>query len=135
MTNDGLLDPACLEMFVFPLYFRELHEVRAPLEREPDLKAAFEIVELIGELIANPYVKMLEAGADPRDYARSYAAFARGFSESAFRNGLFEPSAEDAAEVDRLAETFFSRLEALFAAEPDQYIFDNHSMTLVLRRR
>ena len=134
LANDGLLDPVCLEMFVFPLYFRELHEVRAPLEREADLKAAFEIIELVSELIPNPYARMLEEGADPMAYAKSYTAFARGFSESAFRNGLFKLSAANANEVDRLAETFFSRLEALFAAEPGRHIFDNHSMTLVLRR-
>ncbi len=135
MANDGSLDPACLEMFVFPLYFRELHEVRAPLEREPDLKAAFDIVELASELIPNPYAQFLEDGGDAGGYAKSYAAFARGFSESSFRNGLFDPSAASADEADRLAETFFGRLEALFGAEPGQHIFDNHSMTLVLRRR
>lgn len=135
LANDGLLDPAVLEMFVFPLYFRELDEVRAPLEREADLKAAFEIVELTSELIPNPYVQMLEDSGDAGAYAKNYAAFARSFSESAFRNGLFEPSATGSGEAERLTETFFSRLEALFAAEPGQHIFDNHSMTLVLRRR
>ncbi len=135
LANDGYLDPACLEMFVFPLYFRELHEVRAPLEREADLKAAFEIVELTSEFIPNPYAQVLEDGGDARAYAKTYAAFARGFSESAFRNGLFDRSAASADEADRLAETFFSRLEALFAAEAGQHIFENHSMTLVLRRR
>jgi len=135
MANDGLLDPLCLESFVFPLYFRELHEVRAPLERESDLTAAFEIVELVSELIPNPYAEMLAAGGDPHAYAKAYATFARSFSESAFRNGLFAPSAKTVEEVDRLAEAFFHRLQALFAAEPNRYTFDNHSMTLVLRRR
>lgn len=135
LANEGLLDSRVLEMFVFPLYFRELHEVRAPLERETDLNAAFEIIELVSELIPNPYTQMLEEGDDTKAYAKAYAAFARGFSESAFRNGLFEPSANNVAEVDRLAETFFSRLEELFAAEAAQTVFENHSMTLVLRRR
>lgn len=134
MANDGLLDPECLQMFVFPLYFRELEEVRAPLEREQDLRAAFDIVDLVSEFIPNPYVRMLEEGGDATVYARAYAAFARGFSESAFRNGLFAPSASDAWNEDGLAALFFDRLEALFAAEPTQHIFDNHSMTLVLRR-
>lgn len=135
MANDGFLDPACLETFVFPLYFRELREIRAPLERETNLKAAFDIVELTSELIPNPYVQVLADGGDARAHARNYAALARGFSESSFRNGLFDPSAASADEADRLAETFFARLEALFAAEPSRHIFDNHSMTLVLRRR
>ena len=37
-------------------------------------------------------------------------------------------------EARRLADVFFGRLEALFAAEAGRHIFDNHSMTLVLRR-
>ncbi|MEM7225824.1 MAG: hypothetical protein AAF495_22790 [Pseudomonadota bacterium] len=135
MAQEGLLDPACLERFVFPLYFRELSEVRAPLEREADLKAAFEIVELAYELIENPYARILAEGGDSTAYGKSYAAFARGFSDSAFRNGLFEPSAGDAEGAQRLSETFYGRLEVLFTAEPGQHIFDNHSMTLVLRRR
>lgn len=135
MARDGQLDPACLEMFVFPLYFRELHEVRAPLERETDLKAAFHMVELASELIPNPYARYLEDGGDAATYAKHYAAFARGFSESAFRKGLFDRSAVGAHEADKLTETFFARLEALFAAEPHRHVFDNHSMTLVLRRR
>lgn len=45
IVRDGYIDPVSLEMFVFPLYFRELLEVRAPLDREPDLKDSFEIGE------------------------------------------------------------------------------------------
>lgn len=135
LATEGQLDPECLEQFVFPLYFRELEEIRAPLEREEDLSAAFEIVELTSEFIANPYAEFLDHGGDAAAYAKNYAAFARGFSESAFRNGLFAPSATDADEADRLTERFFQRLEALFAAEAGQHVFDNHSMTLVLRRR
>lgn len=135
MVQDGLLDPDNLERFVFPLYFRELPEVRAPLDREPDLRDAFEIVELTSELIPNPYAQFLEEGGDVAQYAKDYAAFARGFSESAFRNGLFNPSATGTEHAVQLTDTFYGRLEALFAAEPTQHIFDNRSMTLVLRRR
>jgi len=134
MASEGLIDSKCLEMFVFPLYFREVEEIRAPLESEPDLKAAFEIVELVNELVPNPYTQLLQENSDKSGYGKSYAAFARGFSESSFRKGLFEPSASNINEVDRLTETFFDRLEQLFVAEPDRYTFDNHSMTLVLRR-
>ena len=135
LANEGLLDPACLETFVFPLYFRELHEVRAPLEREPDLREAFEIVELVGEVIAIPYARMLADNGDAEAYARAYAAFARGFSESAFLNGLFAPSSAGLERAQRLSGIFFDRLEALFAAEAGRHIFENHSMTLSLRRR
>ena len=135
LASEGQLDAECLDMFVFPVYFRELEEVKAPLQREADLKAAFEVVELTSEFIANPYAAFLEAGGDPATYARDYAGYARGFSESAFRNGLFEPSTASADDADRLTDLFFQRLESLFAAEAGQHVYDTHSMTLVLRRR
>ena len=135
MAGDGLLDRAQLDAFVFPLYFRELHEIRAPLKREDDLKAAFEIVELESELIPNPYVEAWRQHGDDAAYAKAYASFARGFSESSFRNGLFNLSATHNNSADRLTEMFYSRLENLFREEAGQHIFDNHSMTLVLRRR
>ncbi len=78
---------------------------------------------------------VLHEGGDAAQYAKDYAGFARAFSESAFRNGLFTPSAAGPEEADELTETFYRRLEALFAREAGQHIFDNHSMTLVLRRR
>ncbi len=134
MVEEGLVDRTILEAFVFPLYFRELHEVRAPLDREPDLKQAFEIVELTSELIPNPYAQFLEEGGDAVQYAKDYADFARAFSESAFRNGLFTPSATGPEEAGQLSDIFYRRLEALFAKEPGRHIFDNHSMTLLLHR-
>lgn len=135
MVADGLVERNHLDAFVFPIYFRELHEIRAPLEREDDLKAAFEIVELENELIPNPYVETWRRNGDDAAYAKAYAAFARGFSESAFRNGLFNLSANAENSAEALTETFFKRLEDLFRAEPGDHIFDNHSMTLVVRRR
>ena len=135
MVADGLLERAHLDAFVFPVYFRELHEIRAPLEREDDLKGVFEIVELESELIPNPYVEAWRRDGDDAAYAKAYASFARGFSESAFRNGLFNLSATADNSADALTETFYTRLEDLFRAEPGDHIFDNHSMTLVVRRQ
>ncbi|MEM6761252.1 MAG: hypothetical protein AAF615_00095 [Pseudomonadota bacterium] len=135
MTREGLVKPECLEMFVFPLYFREAFELRAPLEREDDLKNAFEIIEIEQELVPNPQTEYLQSGGDSRAYARRYAAFARGFSESAFRIGLFDPSASSPEEAASLSDTFYHRLEELFAREPERHVFETHSATVTLRRK
>lgn len=135
MAEDGLVERAHLDAFVFPVYFRKLDEIRAPLEREANLKAAFEIVELENELLENPYVEAWRQHGDDAAYAKAYAGFSRGFSESAFRNGLFNLSATEKNSADALTEMFYTRLEDLFRAEPGDHIFDNRSMTLVVRRR
>ncbi|MEM7444555.1 MAG: hypothetical protein AAF414_14635 [Pseudomonadota bacterium] len=135
MARDGLLDSAALERFVFPVYFRQLAEVRAPIDREADLNATFEIVELSAEMIPNPYTPPLEQTGDTAQFAKDYVGYARGFSESALHNGLFDASASSAEDAGRLAETFYQRLEALVAADPGPYTGGTQSMTVVLRRK
>ena len=135
LATDGRIDRALLDEFVFPLYFRETHEIRGPLEREADLKDAFEIVELTNELLAMPTEETLEETGDVETYAGTYAGFARAFAESTLRNGLFENSTSSAGEADKLADEYFRRLQVLFAAEPGRHAFDHQIMTLVLRRR
>ena len=135
LAGEGRIDPALLETFVFPIYCRSSEEVRAPLEREADLKAAFEIVELANALLPMPYEDELARTGDVAAYAAGYAGFARAFAESTFRRGLFEGSASDAGKVDELTDAFFRRLQDLFAAEPGRHAFDHQVMTLVLRKR
>ncbi len=135
LAGEGRLDADVLENFVFPVYFREEHEARAPFEREEDLKDAFEIVELTSELLPAHHEDEFKRNGDVAAYAAAYVGYARGFSESAFRNGLFGPSTSSPAETDRLSDTFFDRLEQLFRDEPEKHVSEIQSMTLVLRRR
>ncbi len=135
LAREGRIAPALLQDFVFPIDFRTSEEVRAPLEREADLKAAFEIVELSNDLLPSHYEDDLVRTGDAQAYAEGYSGFARAFAESTLRKGLFEGSVSNAEEVDDLADRFFVRLQALFAAEPGRHGFDHQVMTLVLRRR
>ena len=101
---------ACLETFVFPLYFpRAAGRSARRFEREPDLQGgrlrdrrARQRVHPQSLTCANCW----KTAWGRRDSTHgSYAAFARGFSDSAFRKGLFEPSASSAAEeTERLSE-------------------------------
>ncbi|MCP4382839.1 MAG: class I SAM-dependent methyltransferase [Hyphomicrobiales bacterium] len=135
MAADGRIDRDALETFIFPVYFRQSEEVRAPLEREQDLKDAFEIVELSNELLATPFEGNLGKDDDAEAYAAGYAGFARAFAESTLSAGLFAPSTSDAAAVKDLADDFFKRLQALIAADPKRYPFEHQVVTLVLRKR
>jgi hypothetical protein len=109
-------------------------KVRAPLEREKDLKHAFEIVELANDLLPMPYEDDLVQTGDVATYAASYASFARAFAESTLRSQLFEGSTRTISEADELADEFFRRLHNLFAAEPGRHAFEHQVMTLVLRK-
>jgi hypothetical protein len=135
LAADGSIDPGLLEEFVFPVYFRLSEEIRAPLERETDLRDTFEIVELANEHLASPYEDDLRKTGDVAAYASAYAGFARAFAESTLRSGLFEGSKTKAGQADELTNEYFRRLQDLFATEPGRHPFEHQVMTLVLRRR
>jgi hypothetical protein len=135
LAIEGRIDDALLDSFVFPVYFRLSEEVRAPLERDTELKEAFEIIELSNELLPMPTEQALAATGDVAAYAESYAGFARAFAESTLREGLFEESTASVGDADALADDFFGRLHDLFVAEPERHGFEHQVVTLVLRRR
>lgn len=136
MVVDGLLEAAALDRFVFPLWFPTAEDACAPINGEPDLKKAFEVIEAsVTPAPVHPNDVYEDSLHDPETYARLYAGYIRGFGESTLRLHLFGPSANSAAEVDALTEEFFGRLTRYYKAEPGRHASETMIMTLVLRRR
>jgi hypothetical protein len=136
MVADGLLEASALDRFVFPLWFPTAEEACAPVNGEPDLKEAFEIIRAtVTPAPVHPNDVYEDSLSDPEIYARLYAGYIRGFGESTLRLHLFGPSAKNAAEVDTLTEEFFGRLTRYYQAEPGRHASETMIMTLVLRRR
>lgn len=135
LAGEGRIDSTLLEGFVFPVYFRSSQELRVPLDREADLREAFEIVEITNELLPMPIEEALARTGDVAAYAESYVGFVRAFADSTLRKGLFEGSASSAANAAALADEFFARLRKLFVDEPHRHGFEHQVATLVLRRR
>jgi hypothetical protein len=135
LAREGRIDAGALEQYIFPVYFREAHEVRAPFERGRDLKGAFDIVELSNELYPTSHEEAFKQHGDAVAYAAAYVGYVRAYSEATLRAGLFEPSTSSPAEADALADIFYDRLEQLFRDEPGRHASETQSMTLVLRRR
>ncbi len=136
MVVDGLLDASALDRFLFSLWFPTAEEARAPIEEEPDLAEAFDIIEAsVDPAAVNPQDVYVHEIGDPATYARLYAGYIRGFGESSLRMHLFGPAARDAAEVDTMTETFFRRLTDYYQAEPGRHASETMIVTLILRRR
>lgn len=135
LADEGHIDRSLLDTFVFPVYFRLTEEVRAPFERDPTLRSAFEIIEIANERLPMSTEDALRETGDTAAYAASYAGFARAFSESTLTDGLFAGSTADAKTAHALADLFFDRLRDLFASEPHSHAFDHLVVTTVLRRR
>ena len=136
MVADGLLNGSALDGFLFSLWFPTADEARAPIEEEPDLAEAFDIVEAsVRPAAVNPQDVYVHEIGDPATYAKLYAGYIRGFGELSLRMHLFGPAARDAAEVDALTEMFFRRLTEYYQAEPGRHASETMIVTLILRRR
>ena len=136
MVTDGLLNGSALDRFLFSLWFPTAEEARAPIEEEPDLAEAFDIVEAsVSPAAVNPQDVYVHEIGDPATYARLYAGYIRGFGKSSLRMHLFGQATRDAAEVDTLTETFFRRLTDYYQAEPGRHASETMIVTLILRRR
>jgi SAM dependent carboxyl methyltransferase len=136
MVADGLLKASALDSFLFSLWFPTAEEARTPIEVEPDLAEAFNIIEAsVRPAAVNPQDVYVHEIGDPATYANLYAGYVRGFGESSLRMHLFGPAAQDAAETDALTEAFFQRLTNYYQAEPGRHASETMIITLILHRK
>jgi len=141
MADDGLIDKAVLDSFVFGLWFMTADEAREPIEGDPALAEAFKIEDIwVEPAPVNPSDVYADIIDDPSEYARLYVGYVRGFGDSALRTQLFTPSAQmnrgsgGEADADWLAQEFYRRLENLYQACPGKYAGEVWYLTAVLRR-
>ena len=134
MANNGIVDRGAVRRYVLPVYARTVDEARTPLTRaDSPVHDAFTVIECRTDPVANPYYTKWLADHDAAAYARTYAAFVRGFTESSLRDHLFGPGTTG-ADVDAAVDEFFTRLTARFEADPERDRFDDWTLTVVLAR-
>jgi hypothetical protein len=121
--------------YVLAVYARTVDEARAPYRvGGSPLHDVWSEVECRTDPVANPYFSKWQEDHDDDAYARAYAAFVRGFTESSLREHLFTPGAVD-GNVDGALDEFFDRLRARFAADPTRDRFEDWTLTVLLSRR
>jgi gibberellin A4 carboxyl methyltransferase len=136
LTADGTLSSEAVDRYLLPVYARTTDEARVPLERsDSDVAAAFTIETIRTDRVPNPYLDRWHAEGDATEYGRSYAAFARGFTESSLRQHLFEPGVTAGNDPEKVLDDYFARLAARFAADPEADKFEDWTLTVVLTRR
>jgi hypothetical protein len=136
MVDDGLLDGAALDEFVFSLWFPTAEQARRPLVDDEHLARGFAIESIsVQPTPRNPHDFFAPLVTDPVAYAEAYTGYIRAFADSTLRTQLFAPSADDPAAQDELATAFYERLNTLYRAHLDRYAFELWHLTVVLRRR
>jgi SAM dependent carboxyl methyltransferase len=135
MVAQGLLEPACVERFVLPVYARTPGEASAPLLGDSaPLRDTFEVLVCQTDAVANPYLAAWHADGDAEAYGRAYSAFVRAFAESSLRENLFVPGTRT-GDPEALLDDYFMRLTDRFAANPERDRFEDWTLTVVLARR
>lgn len=135
MADDGLIVQEVLDSFAFGLWFMTEREARAPLAPDSELAEAFEIEEVTVEPAPVNHADIFaESIGNPVEYARRYVGYTRAFGDSTLRTQLFEPSADGAADTDRLAQEFYRRLETLYQTSGEIHACEIWHLTVVLRR-
>lgn len=138
MQADGLIGARHLDSFLFSLWFLTAEEAALPLKTDPGLAEAFDIRHISVEPApVNPGDIFAEFLDDPAEYARKYTGYTRAFADTALRDQLFDPAAQDNPDqtADSLTETFFDRLEQLYRQETDKYACEIWHLVVVLRRK
>ena len=136
LVSDGKLSAGAVDRYILPVYARSTDEARAPLERSDSALAdAFTIETIRTDAVPNPYLDRWRADHDNAAYGRSYASFARGFTESSLRDHLFEPGVTAGNDPEKVLDDYFARLAARFAADPEADAFEDWTLTVVLMRR
>ena len=136
MADDGLLDKALLDRFVFALWFQTEEDARGPIEADPDLSKVFDIEQIaVRPAPANAEDVFGDLIGDPAAYARQYTGYMRAFADTTLRRQLFGPAAKDDGDADALATEFYRRFEALYRSHPGKYRFELWVLTVILRKR
>jgi hypothetical protein len=104
LADDGKLDRAALDDYVFPVYCRSAEEVAV-------VPPGLALASVTSDEVANPYWEQYERTGDAAAYAKTYTEFVRAFAAPSLTSGLFGGSAD-------LCDAYFARFEAATVADP-----------------
>jgi len=129
LIEAGVLTHDYYDQLIFPIYFRTLDELTAPLDSDSDIARAFRVEKSSSEEIAAPFNVALQETGDVRAWSSSYANFLRAFTEPIVLTALPNDSRE--AEI---IDNIYSTVEERLTADPDRYQFHYISLGVLLTR-
>ncbi len=125
----GLLPQRAYEATIFPIYFRTLEEVVAPLAAQTELGRSWRLEKAESREVEVPFNALRERG-DVAGWAAAYAGFIRAFSEPVLAAAL-APREEVKQTLDRI----YDRIEKRLAADPARYELRYISVGALMTRR
>ena len=129
LIDDGALPRRVYEELVFPVYFRTVQELTAPIETDGDLAGAFRVEKADAREVAVPFNEERERTGDIAAWARRYTGFLRAFTEPVLTAAIPATAA-----VPETVEEVYRRVERLLIQDPGRYEFRYISVGALLTR-
>jgi SAM dependent carboxyl methyltransferase len=128
-VEEGLLPRKIYEELIFPIYFRTLEELLAPIETDEQLAKSFRVEKAETREVPVPFNVALADTGDEAAWARSYTGFLRAFTEAILALAL--PG--DLPRSDTV-DKIYQKVELRLAADPARYEFHYISIAALLTR-
>jgi hypothetical protein len=129
-VEDGMLPRKIYEDLIFPVYFRTLEELTAPIEEDADLAAVLRIEKKGVREVPAPFNLEREKTGDVAVWARSYAGFLRAFTEPILAAAI--PAELSGSGI---VQDIYRQVEHRLAVDPGRYEFHYIALGALLTRR
>jgi hypothetical protein len=127
----GLLQREQYERLTWPVYFRTVAELLAPLERQDSpVRGAFAVERAEALEAPTPFIVAFRRNGDVAAYAGAYTGFVRAITEPVVRAVLEQPEGEVGT-----VEALYERVAARLVAEPERYVWRYIQVAALLTRR
>ncbi len=129
LVEEGRLPRQVYEDLLFPVYFRTLEELVAPIEEDEEIAGAFRIEKSGVQEIAAPFDVQLAETGDVAAWARSYTDFLGAFTES-----ILAAAIPGELPGEEIVSDIYERIEQRLLEDPDRYEFHYISVGALLTR-
>lgn len=137
VLSDAILDlvelgtiPQCIyEELVFPIYFRTVEELVAPIDTDNDLSKIFHLEKSGHQDVPIPFNEELEQTGNIAKWASQYMGFLRAFTEAILASAL--PADMKTAKT---LDAVYRQVEQRLRDEPSRYEFHFISVAALLTR-
>ena len=129
LVEEGILRRELYEKLIFPIYFRTIEELLAPIHTDATLSRVFRVEKAESHDVPVPFNEALAATGDVKEWANRYTGFLRAFTETITAAVL----PDDLPGSDSLDE-IYRRVEQRLIADPARYEFHYISVAALLTR-
>ncbi|MCP4403065.1 MAG: class I SAM-dependent methyltransferase [bacterium] len=128
-VEDGMLPRKFYEDLIFPVYFRTIEELVAPIGARKNLAEAFRIERAQVREVPVPFNVALENTGDVTVWARSYTGFLRAFTEPVLAAAISDESSRS-----EIIQEIYRKVELRLATDPGRYEFHYIALGILLTR-